>query len=139
MLREVAELGVRLAIDDFGTGYSSLSQLRCFPLDALKIDRSFVKDLPEHEDAAAITLAIISMAHSLGTRVVAEGVETEAQFAFLKEHGCDEVQGYLFSPPVPAPEFVQCFEPRGLLVSRSSPVGKEAPHLARATGSGIAA
>jgi diguanylate cyclase (GGDEF)-like protein/PAS domain S-box-containing protein len=135
MLREVDELGVRLAIDDFGTGYSSLSQLRCFPLDALKIDKSFVKDLPEHEDASAITLAIISMAHSLGTRVVAEGVETEAQFAFLKEHGCDEVQGYLFSPPVPALQFVQCFEPRGLLVSRSLPAGNEAPLPTPATRS----
>jgi EAL domain-containing protein (putative c-di-GMP-specific phosphodiesterase class I) len=122
MLREVDELGVRLAIDDFGIGYSSLSQLRCFPLDALKIDKSFVKDLPEHEDASAITLAIIAMAHSLGTRVVAEGVETEAQFVFLKEHGCDEVQGYLFSPPVPGPKFAKFICDTRLPVCRSLPV-----------------
>ena len=107
MLQKLSELGVRLSIDDFGTGYSSLSQLRWFPLDTLKIDRSFVKDLPENQDASAITLAIIAMAHSLGFRVVAEGVETEAQFAFLKEHDCDEVQGYRFGMPAPVPEFMR--------------------------------
>ena len=110
MLQSLSEMGVRLSIDDFGTGYSSLSQLRCLPLDALKIDQSFVRDLPGDEDSSAITLAIIAMAHGLGLRVVAEGVSTEAQLAFLKEHGCDYVQGYLFSPPVPAPEFVEFFD-----------------------------
>jgi diguanylate cyclase (GGDEF)-like protein/PAS domain S-box-containing protein len=114
MLERLSELGIRLSIDDFGTGYSSLSQLRWFPLDGLKIDRSFVKDLPENQDDSAIALAIIAMAHNLGLSVIAEGIETEAQFAFLREHGCDEVQGYLFCPPVPAPEFVQCFDNEGL-------------------------
>jgi EAL domain-containing protein (putative c-di-GMP-specific phosphodiesterase class I) len=107
ILQKLSELGVRLSIDDFGTGYSSLSQLRWLPLDALKIDQSFVRGLPENRDDPALIAAIIAMGHSLGVRVIGEGVETEAQLAFLKEHGCDEVQGYLFSPAVPAPEFVQ--------------------------------
>jgi EAL domain-containing protein (putative c-di-GMP-specific phosphodiesterase class I) len=87
-------------------------------LDALKIDQSFVRDLPKDKDAAAIALAIIAMAHSLGIAVVAEGVETEAQLAFLKEHHCDEVQGYLVSPPVPAPQLVQFLENAGLRTCR---------------------
>jgi len=114
IFQKLSELGVRLSIDDFGTGYSSLSQLKKFPVDALKIDQSFVRSLPEDADDSSITLAIIAMAHSLGIRVVAEGVETEAQFSFLKEHGCDEVQGYLFSPAVSAPEFVQFLDNAGL-------------------------
>jgi len=117
-LQKLSELGVRLSIDDFGTGYSSLSELRWLPLDALKIDQSFVRDLPKDKDAAAIALAIIAMAHSLGIAVVAEGVETEAQLAFLKEHHCDEVQGYLVSPPVPAPQLVQFLENAGLRTRR---------------------
>jgi diguanylate cyclase (GGDEF)-like protein len=118
ILQKLSELGVRLSIDDFGTGYCPLNKLKWLPLDALKIDQSFVKDLPADEKDSAITLAIIAMAHSLGIRVVAEGVETEAQFAFLKEHGCDEVQGYFFGPPVPAPEFVQFFDDAGLGICR---------------------
>jgi EAL domain-containing protein (putative c-di-GMP-specific phosphodiesterase class I) len=117
-LQELSELGVRLSIDDFGTGYSSLSELRWLPLQALKIDQSFVRDLPKDKDAAAIALAIIAMAHSLGIAVVAEGVETEAQLAFLKDHHCDEVQGYLVSPPVPAPQLVQFLENAGLRTRR---------------------
>ena len=94
-------MGVKLALDDFGTGYSSLSYLKMFPLDELKIDRSFVSEIGENQDGQAICEATISLAHVLGLRLVAEGVETEAQFEFLKEKGCQMVQGYLFSRPLP--------------------------------------
>ena len=105
MLEGLRTMGVRLSIDDFGTGYSSLSYLQRFPLSRLKIDQSFVRDLLTNENNVKITRAIIAMAHSLNLSVLAEGVETEGQLARLREEGCDEVQGYLFSRPVCAAEF----------------------------------
>lgn len=98
-------MGLRLSIDDFGTGYSSLSYLKHFPLDTLKVDQSFVKDIPHSPENAAITGAIVAMAHAMGLNVIAEGVENPEQLSFLTRVGCDEVQGFLFSRPVPAEAF----------------------------------
>ncbi len=100
--QQLRDLGVKLAIDDFGTGYSSLSYLRRFPVDYVKIDRAFISGLGDGTEDAAIIQAIISMAHSLGLKVVAEGVENQSQLEFLRSHGCDEVQGYLISRPIEA-------------------------------------
>lgn len=99
-LQRLKTMGIDLLLDDFGTGFSSLSYLKRFPFDRVKIDRSFVTHLAENSDDAAITKAIIAMAHSLGIKVIAEGIETEVQFALLRDQQCDEMQGYLFSPGV---------------------------------------
>jgi diguanylate cyclase (GGDEF)-like protein len=107
VLRDLKKMGVRVSIDDFGTGYSSLSYLKQFPIDTLKIDRSFVRDLSAVTSDAAIADAVIALAHSLKLLVVAEGVETAEQLAILRRHHCDRMQGYLFSPPVPADKFEQ--------------------------------
>jgi EAL domain-containing protein (putative c-di-GMP-specific phosphodiesterase class I) len=100
-MRELKAMGVSLSIDDFGTGYSSLSALKSFPISRLKIDKSFVSDLADSPDDQAIAMAVISLGHKLNLRVIAEGVETEQQRAFLRANDCDEMQGYLFSRPVP--------------------------------------
>jgi EAL domain-containing protein (putative c-di-GMP-specific phosphodiesterase class I) len=98
-------MDLRISIDDFGTGYSSLSYLKRFPIDVLKIDQSFVRDIPGDADDAAIASTIITMAHSLGLKVVAEGVETREQLNFMREHGCDSMQGYFLSKPLPVEQF----------------------------------
>jgi EAL domain-containing protein (putative c-di-GMP-specific phosphodiesterase class I) len=104
VLDAIQSRGIRLAIDDFGTGYSSMSLMKQFPIDTIKIDRSFVRDLPHDSEDQAIAQAIISMGKALGMTIIAEGVETLEQEAFLRDHDCDEMQGYLFSKPLPAKE-----------------------------------
>ena len=107
ILQKLHDLGVHLAIDDFGTGYSSLAYLKLFPLDVLKIDRSFIQDIPQHRDDMAITATIIAIAKTLRMRVIAEGVETAEQMAFLKTQHCDVYQGFYTSAPLPADEFAR--------------------------------
>jgi diguanylate cyclase (GGDEF)-like protein/PAS domain S-box-containing protein len=105
ILKELKGMGILLSMDDFGTGYSSLSYLKRFPFDKLKIDQSFVRDITSDPDSATIANTVIAMAHCLHLKVIAEGVETEGQLNYLRSHGCDEMQGYFFSRPVPAAEF----------------------------------
>ena len=107
LLERLSHLGVKISIDDFGTGYSSLAYLKRFPIDKLKVDIAFIRDVTTNPEDAAITRAIIHMAHSLKLAVVAEGVETAGQLEFLRDHHCDAMQGYYFSRPVPADEFEQ--------------------------------
>jgi EAL domain-containing protein (putative c-di-GMP-specific phosphodiesterase class I) len=105
ILHELKSLGIQLAVDDFGTGYSSLSYLEQFPIDVLKIDQSFVRDLDNRVDNRIIVSAIIGMGNSLKLKVIAEGIENQTQLSFLKEQYCGEGQGYFFSPPLAAPQF----------------------------------
>jgi EAL domain-containing protein (putative c-di-GMP-specific phosphodiesterase class I)/CheY-like chemotaxis protein len=119
VLQGLKRLGVHLSVDDFGTGYSSLSYLKRFPIDLLKIDQSFIRDLTTDAEDAAIVRSVISLAHSLRMRVIAEGVETESQLAYLRRHGCDQMQGYLFSKPVRAEVFEELLlQGEGLPVKR---------------------
>ena len=124
ILRKLKALGIRISIDDFGTGYSSLAYLKRFPVDVLKIDRSFITDITTNPADAAITTAIIGMAHSLDVKVVAEGVENVEQLDFLRLRGCDEIQGYYLARPLPAAEISRLllnnkklFKPAQFLVS----------------------
>ena len=105
ILEQLSSMGVLVSVDDFGTGYSSMSYLRRFPIDKLKIDRVFISEIASRPEDASIVRAIVSLAHSLRLKVVAEGVETAAQLEFLKAIGCDEYQGYHFSRPLPGNEF----------------------------------
>jgi diguanylate cyclase (GGDEF)-like protein len=128
VLDAIQSRGIRLAIDDFGTGYSSMSLMKQFPIDTIKIDRSFVRDLPDDSEDCAIAQAIISMGKALGMTIVAEGVETTEQQAFLRTHGCDEMQGFLFSRPISSDRLADLLRPAPLLVS---------PSLQPVTGNGL--
>ncbi len=105
LLRELRQMGIHISIDDFGTGYSSLNYLKKLPIERIKIDQSFVRDIERDPDDRAIISAVTSMAHRMGIRTVAEGVETEEQLGFLREAECDEAQGFLFGRPVAADQF----------------------------------
>ncbi len=108
-LWKLKEMGLKLSMDDFGTGYSSMNYLKRFPLDTLKIDRSFIKDIMTEPNDAAITKATIGLAKGLNLTTIAEGIETEDQLTFLRKQGCDQIQGYLFSNAVPAKKVEQLF------------------------------
>ena len=105
VLTAIKQMGVRIAIDDFGVGYSSLAQIKRFPIDTLKVDRSFIRDLEGNAEDRAITEAIISMGKTLSLTVVAEGVETQEQQSFLLDHSCDAMQGFYFSKPIEPDQF----------------------------------
>jgi diguanylate cyclase (GGDEF)-like protein/PAS domain S-box-containing protein len=129
VLRNLKALGIKISIDDFGTGYSSLAYLKRFPIDKLKIDIAFIREVTSNPDDAAIVLAIIHMAHSLKLKVVAEGVEKEAQLAYLRRHNCDEMQGYYFSRPIPEAEFTQMLSEGRCLVAPTEETAAERPTL----------
>jgi predicted signal transduction protein with EAL and GGDEF domain len=117
VLDEIQSRGIRIAIDDFGTGYSSMSLMKQFPIDTIKIDRSFVRDLPDDTEDRAIAQAIINMGRALGMTIVAEGVETVEQETFLRAHGCDEMQGFLFSRPQPSDQMANLLRPAPQMVA----------------------
>jgi EAL domain-containing protein (putative c-di-GMP-specific phosphodiesterase class I) len=128
-LDELKHMGVKISIDDFGTGYSSLNYLKRFPIDTLKVDQSFVRDLTTDPHDAAIVTAIITLAHALKLNVIAEGVETQEQLHFLRSLKCDEVQGFLFSTPLSAEEFTELLIARSGLNTRRSYETKPLPSL----------
>jgi len=111
-LRAIAELGVRLALDDFGTGYSSLNYLRRYPVNTVKLDRSFLDEIPQNDSAGALVESVITMAHTLGKRVMAEGVESGGQLDFLREHGCEAAQGFYLARPMSAASLTEILESR---------------------------
>jgi EAL domain-containing protein (putative c-di-GMP-specific phosphodiesterase class I) len=115
VLEELSRMGVLVSVDDFGTGYSSMSYLRRFPIDKLKIDKTFVAEMDTRADDASIVQAIVSLAHGLHLKVVAEGVETEAQLQALRKLGCDQYQGYYCSPAVPPDEFERLISMQGAI------------------------
>ncbi|MGZ8321280.1 MAG: EAL domain-containing protein, partial [Telluria sp.] len=117
LMRGIRALGVELSIDDFGTGYSSLAYLKRFPVQRLKVDRAFIRDLGRDEDSAAIILSVINLARGLKLKVVAEGVETQEQLAMLREMSCDEYQGFLFSRPVGAADVIGLIEQNRAMAS----------------------
>jgi EAL domain-containing protein (putative c-di-GMP-specific phosphodiesterase class I) len=114
-LLELSALGVKLSIDDFGTGYSSLGSLKNFAIDCIKIDKVFIQDVTRNKNADAIVKAIIAMAKNLKIKVIAEGVETEEQLNFLRSHDCDQIQGFIYSRPVPDNEFTALLEKENTL------------------------
>ena len=119
MLKELRALGLSISIDDFGTGYSSLAYLKRFPLNTLKIDRSFIQDITQNTDDQEITRAIIAMGQNLGLKVLAEGVETEQQVSILRDSGCDYIQGYYYSRPLPAAQLANYLKQENLLCADS--------------------
>jgi EAL domain-containing protein (putative c-di-GMP-specific phosphodiesterase class I) len=121
VLRELKERGIQLAVDDFGTGYSSLSYLRTFPIDSIKIDQSFIRQISAAPDHTSIVRTMIDMGHNLKLRVVAEGVETQDELAFLRAHHCDEAQGFLFSRPVLPEQFAKLLEARSFQFAALQP------------------
>ncbi|WFU42436.1 EAL domain-containing protein [Bradyrhizobium sp. CB82] len=131
VLDAIQSRGIRLAIDDFGTGYSSMSLMKHFPIDTIKIDRSFVRDLPHDSEDQAIAQAIISMGKTLGMTVVAEGVENAEQVAFLRTHGCDEMQGYLIAKPLPARQMAELLRPKAPPLQPGQDTGDETDAASR--------
>ena len=130
------DLGISIAMDDFGTGYSSLSYLRNFPFDKIKIDKSFIKQVEQHHDSAAIVRAATSLALALDMTAVAEGVETEEEFALVRLAGCAELQGYLISRPMPASEVLNFLDLNGQnckATVTSLPLDRSPPHAPRYT------